>query len=158
MTVVGRRLGYHRVATLGPAVPNGFGHYGFGGSGAFADPDRELAVALTLNSGVGTPFGDIRIVRIGTIAQYNSTGTPYALRNLPDIVEKSLRMEGFLVRDYRRVQEELYEFAVPHLQSGRVALDETVVDGFGGIVDAFLGMLRGENQGKIIVRAAGADV
>ena len=29
------RLGYHRVATLGPAVPNGFGHYGFGGSGAF---------------------------------------------------------------------------------------------------------------------------
>jgi CubicO group peptidase (beta-lactamase class C family) len=62
------RLGYHRVATLGPAVPNGFGHYGFGGSGAFADPDRELAVALTLNSGVGTPFGDLRIVRIGTAA------------------------------------------------------------------------------------------
>jgi CubicO group peptidase (beta-lactamase class C family) len=62
------RLGYHRVATLGPAVPNGFGHYGFGGSGAFADPDRDLAVALTLNSGVGTPFGDLRIVRIGTAA------------------------------------------------------------------------------------------
>jgi CubicO group peptidase (beta-lactamase class C family) len=62
------RLGYHRVATLGPAVPNGFGHYGFGGSGAFADPDRELAVALTLNSGVGTPFGDLRMVRIGTAA------------------------------------------------------------------------------------------
>jgi CubicO group peptidase (beta-lactamase class C family) len=62
------RLGYHRVATLGPAVPNGFGHYGFGGSGAFADPDRDLAVALTLNSGVGTPFGDLRIIRIGTAA------------------------------------------------------------------------------------------
>ncbi|MGX1672524.1 NADP-dependent oxidoreductase [Streptomyces sp. NPDC055400] len=99
-----------------------------------------------------------RIVRIGTIAQYNSTGTPYALRNLPDVVEKSLRMEGFLVRNYRDVQEELYEFVVPHLQSGGVTLDETVVDGFGGIVDGFLGMLRGENQGKIIVRAAGADV
>jgi CubicO group peptidase (beta-lactamase class C family) len=62
------RLGYHRVATLGPAVPNGFGHYGFGGSGAFADPDRDLAVALTLNSGIGTPFGDLRMVRIGTAA------------------------------------------------------------------------------------------
>jgi CubicO group peptidase (beta-lactamase class C family) len=62
------RLGYHRVATLGPAVPGGFGHAGFGGSGAWADPDRELAVALTLNSGVGTPFGDLRIVRIGTSA------------------------------------------------------------------------------------------
>ncbi|WP_103885151.1 NADP-dependent oxidoreductase [Actinacidiphila yanglinensis] len=100
------------------------------------------------------PYG--RIVRIGTISQYNSTGTPYALRNLPDIVEKSLRMEGFLVSDYRDVQDELYAFVVPHLQSGRIGLDETVVDGFGGIVDAFLGMLRGENQGKIIVRAAGA--
>ncbi|MFD0550205.1 NADP-dependent oxidoreductase [Streptomyces rectiviolaceus] len=97
-----------------------------------------------------------RIVRIGTIAQYNSTGTPYTLRNLPDIVEKSLRMEGFHVRDYRDVQEELYEFVVPHLQSERIGLDETVVDGFGSIVDAFLGMLRGENRGKIIVRATEA--
>jgi len=62
------RLGYHRVPTLGVRVPNGFGHFGFGGSGAWADPDRELSVALTLNSGVGTPFGDTRMVRIGTSA------------------------------------------------------------------------------------------
>ncbi|MGW7086570.1 NADP-dependent oxidoreductase [Streptomyces sp. NPDC054871] len=99
-----------------------------------------------------------RIVRIGTMAQKNSTDTPYALRNLPDIVEKSLRMEGFLVSNYRDVQEELNEFVVPHLQSGRIGLDETVVEGFGSIVDAFLGMLRGENRGKIIVRAKGAEV
>jgi NADPH-dependent curcumin reductase CurA len=52
------------------------------------------------------------------------------------------------------VQEELYEFAVPHLRSGRLALDETVVDGFERIVDAFLGMLRGRNTGKIIVRGS----
>jgi len=62
------RLGYHRVAVFGRSVPAGFGHSGFGGSGAWADPDRQLAVALTLNSGVGTPFGDLRIVRIGTAA------------------------------------------------------------------------------------------
>ena len=62
------RLGYHRVPTVGVRVPNGFGHFGFGGSGAWADPDRDLAVALTLNSGVGTPFGDLRMVRIGTSA------------------------------------------------------------------------------------------
>ncbi|MFG2649521.1 NADP-dependent oxidoreductase [Streptomyces sp. NPDC048436] len=92
-----------------------------------------------------------RIVRIGTMAQYNSTGTPYALRNLPDIVEKSLRMEGFHLRNHYEAQEELYEFVVPHLQSGRVGLDETVVGGFERIVEAFLGMLRGENLGKIIV-------
>lgn len=56
------------------------------------------------------------------------------------------------VSNYRDLQEELYQFAVPHLQSGRLAPDETVVDGFGHIVDAFLGMLRGRNTGKIIVR------
>jgi CubicO group peptidase (beta-lactamase class C family) len=62
------RLGYHRVPIPGVKAPNGFGHFGFGGSGAWADPDRNLAVAMTLNSGVGTPFGDLRMVRIGTAA------------------------------------------------------------------------------------------
>ena len=61
------RLGYHR-APVGRWLPNAFGHAGFGGSGAWADPDRGLAVALVLNSGVGTPFGDLRIVRIGSVA------------------------------------------------------------------------------------------
>ncbi|WP_055631209.1 MDR family NADP-dependent oxidoreductase [Streptomyces hirsutus] len=96
-----------------------------------------------------------RIVRIGTIGQYNTPDAPPPRFDHADIVEKSLRMEGFLVSNYRDVQEELYEFAVPHLQSGRLAPDETVVDGFEHIVDAFLGMLRGENTGKIIVRGAG---
>jgi CubicO group peptidase (beta-lactamase class C family) len=61
------RLGYHR-APVARALPNAFGHAGYGGSGGWADPDHRLAVALVLNSGVGTPFGDLRIVRIGTAA------------------------------------------------------------------------------------------
>ena len=60
------RLGYHRVPALGASAPNAFGHFGFGGSGAWADPDRNLGVAMTLNSGVGTPFGDTRMVRIAS--------------------------------------------------------------------------------------------
>ena len=62
------RLGYHRVGTFRARSPRGFGHAGFGGSGAWADPDRDLAVALVLNSGTGTPFGDLRIVQIGSAA------------------------------------------------------------------------------------------
>jgi len=64
------RLGYHRPFTIGLGfmVKHGIGHFGFGGSGAWADMDRNLSVALTLNSGVGTPFGDLRIVRISTAA------------------------------------------------------------------------------------------
>jgi CubicO group peptidase (beta-lactamase class C family) len=62
------RLGYHRVLALRGSPPRGFGHYGFGGSGAWADPERQLAVALVLNSGIGTPFGDLRTALISGVA------------------------------------------------------------------------------------------
>jgi CubicO group peptidase (beta-lactamase class C family) len=62
------RLGYHGVATTRGVPKKAFGHFGFGGSGAWADPRRELAVALIVNSGLGTPFGDLRILRIGGAA------------------------------------------------------------------------------------------
>ena len=58
------RLGYHGAATLRGFMPNAFGHYGFGGSGAWCDPSRELAVGMVVNCGMGTPFGDLRIVRM----------------------------------------------------------------------------------------------
>jgi CubicO group peptidase (beta-lactamase class C family) len=62
------RMGYHRVFTLGRSAPTAFGHYGYGGSGAFCDPDRELAVALTLNSGAGTPMGNSNMPLIARAA------------------------------------------------------------------------------------------
>jgi CubicO group peptidase (beta-lactamase class C family) len=62
------RLGYHRAFAVRARTPGGFGHFGFGGSGGWADAQRQLSVALTVNSGVGTPFGDTRIARIGGAA------------------------------------------------------------------------------------------
>ena len=62
------RLGYHSVAIAGGESPHAFGHFGLGGSGAWADPERDLAVALVLNSGMGTPFGDSRIIRVNSAA------------------------------------------------------------------------------------------
>tara|TARA_B110000503_G_scaffold75368_1_gene116349 strand:- start:20532 stop:21812 length:1281 start_codon:yes stop_codon:yes gene_type:complete len=62
------RLGYHGVATTRGFPRKAFGHFGFGGSGAWADPKRGLSVALIVNSGIGTPFGDLRTARIGGAA------------------------------------------------------------------------------------------
>lgn len=62
------RLGYHMAATNRGVIPNGFGHFGFGGSGAWASPDDELSVAFVCNRVAGTPFGDFRMLRIGAAA------------------------------------------------------------------------------------------
>jgi CubicO group peptidase (beta-lactamase class C family) len=62
------RMGYHRAFTLGASAPNAFGHYGYGGSGGFCDPTRDLAVALTLNIGAGTPVGNSNMPRIARAA------------------------------------------------------------------------------------------
>ncbi|MCP3938107.1 MAG: beta-lactamase family protein [Actinomycetia bacterium] len=62
------RLGYHRVPGTRGACPDALGHFGFGGSGAFADPSRDLAVAMVCNRGTGTPIGDARLVRLSRVA------------------------------------------------------------------------------------------
>lgn len=62
------QLGFHRVPVPGSRDPHPFGHFGFGGSGAWADPARELAVACVSNAGMDTPFGDTRILRLGVMA------------------------------------------------------------------------------------------
>lgn len=63
------RLGYHQPFVWSLKRPEkGIGHFGFGGSGAWADPQRNLSVALTVNAGEGTPWGDARILRIGAAA------------------------------------------------------------------------------------------
>jgi CubicO group peptidase (beta-lactamase class C family) len=62
------RLGYHLAGTTAGAPPEGFGHFGFGGSGAWGDPETGLSVAMVLNQIGGTPFGDLRFARVGAVA------------------------------------------------------------------------------------------
>lgn len=61
------RLGYHRIFSLAPRAPQAFGHFGWGGSGAWADPSRRLSLGFTCNSGTGSPVGDLRIMRLTTV-------------------------------------------------------------------------------------------
>jgi hypothetical protein len=94
-----------------------------------------------------------RIAWCGAIAQYDSLHNPPAApRNLFDVVGKRIRLAGFLVRDHLDVRPEFEAFITPYVRSGAVRVDETVVEGFENIVDAFLGLLAGENTGKMLVR------
>ncbi|MER7764862.1 NADP-dependent oxidoreductase [Streptomyces sp. NPDC097619] len=93
-----------------------------------------------------------RIAWVGAIAQYNGDRAPAAPHNLFEVVHKSLRLEGVLVRHHLALQEELEDFVVPHLRSGAVGVDATVAEGFERTVDSFIGMLHGRNTGKMLVR------
>lgn len=93
-----------------------------------------------------------RVAWCGAIAQYSTATPPPAPRNLYEVVGKSLKIEGFLVRNYRHLQGELEDLLVPEIRSGRIRLQEAITVGFDNIVDAFIGMLRGENLGKAIVQ------
>ncbi|MEV5960311.1 NADP-dependent oxidoreductase [Kribbella sp. NPDC051952] len=92
-----------------------------------------------------------RIAWCGAVSTYNHQASA-APGNLFDIVEKELRLEGFLVSNNLDLRPELIDFLTPHLQFGAVQSDQTVVDGFEHTVEAFLAMLRGENLGKMLVR------
>ncbi|MFG2971373.1 NADP-dependent oxidoreductase [Streptomyces sp. NPDC048331] len=93
-----------------------------------------------------------RVAWVGAISTYHGDRSPAAPRNLFEVVHKSLRLEGVLVRNHTNLQDELEDFLVPHLRSGRIGTDTTVVQGFDRTVEAFLGMLRGDNLGKMLVR------
>ncbi|MGE5286572.1 MAG: serine hydrolase domain-containing protein [Micromonosporaceae bacterium] len=63
---MGWRLGYHAAFTTRGTVHGAFGHFGFGGSGGWADPGHDLALAMVCNRGTGTPIGDLRLAELGT--------------------------------------------------------------------------------------------
>ncbi|MGW5670412.1 NADP-dependent oxidoreductase [Micromonospora sp. NPDC003776] len=88
----------------------------------------------------------------GMIAQYNSTEPPAAPRNLALLIGKRLTLRGFLVGDHGHLREQFVQEMAGWLRDGKISYDETVVDGIENAPEAFLGLLRGENLGKMLVR------
>jgi NADPH-dependent curcumin reductase CurA len=95
-----------------------------------------------------------RAALCGAISLYNSTERPVGPANLTLAIGKRLTLRGFLVTDHAHLRAEFREAVTGWLTSGRLVVRETVVDGLDQAVPAFIGMLRGANTGKMVVRLA----
>lgn len=87
----------------------------------------------------------------GMISQYNSTESTPAPHNLALVIGKRLRLQGVLVNDHRDLMPQFVEDVSGWLASGELKYQETSVEGIEKGYDAFVGLLRGENTGKMIV-------
>jgi len=90
----------------------------------------------------------------GMISVYNNTEPSPAPRNLAQVIKKRLTLRGMLVRDHFQLQEQFVQEVGGWLREGKLRYQETVVEGIANAPEAFLGMLRGENTGKMLVRIA----
>ncbi|MFI6639884.1 NADP-dependent oxidoreductase [Streptomyces sp. NPDC050504] len=92
-----------------------------------------------------------RVTVCGMISGYNDTEPHPGPRNMPMIIGKRLRLQGILVGDHYDLQGRFVQEVGSWLASGELKYRETVVEGIENGYDAFLGMLRGENTGKMVV-------
>ena len=92
-----------------------------------------------------------RAALCGAIAQYNATEPPPGPRNLGLLIGKRISLNGFLVGDHQDLQSEFVREVGGWLREGKLRYRETVVTGIEHNLDAFFGLLRGENTGKMIV-------
>jgi hypothetical protein len=92
-----------------------------------------------------------RFAICGMIEGYNDP-MPMSFRFIQRIISARIAMKGFIVFDYFPRMTEFYRDMGEWLANGAVKSHETVVHGLEKAPDAFLGLFRGENTGKMLVR------
>jgi len=92
-----------------------------------------------------------RFAICGMIDSYNQR-EPMAFRFIQRIIAARIQLKGFIVFDYFPRMAEFYGEMGPWIASGTVKSRETIIDGLENAPDAFLGLFKGENTGKMLVR------
>ena len=95
-----------------------------------------------------------RIIACGGISGYNEEKPRPGPNNLFNITTKRLTMKGLIVHDWLDRQGEFEKEVSGYLQSGKLKNKETVVEGLDQAEDAFIGLFKGENIGKMVVKLA----
>lgn len=99
-----------------------------------------------------------RIPVCGLIAHYNQTQLPPGpdrmslLQSL--ILQKSIKMQGFIVSDHRHRIPAFIGDMAGWLAEGKITYREDMVEGLENAPEAFLGLFRGANFGKLVVRVS----
>lgn len=93
----------------------------------------------------------------GAISAYNAERAEPGPRNLAMLISKGLTLTGFTIPSYQRYAAEFFREMTPLVVSGEFIFDETVIDGVDNAFQAWLGLMRGENTGKMLVRVAAGN-
>ena len=144
--------------------------YGFDAVFNYKDGDVRGQLAAAAPEGIDVYFDNVggehleaavdafkdggRAALCGAISQYNETGTTAGPRNIGNLITRGLTLQRFTVGHYTQHFPAFSADMAGWLTAGDVVFDETVVDGIENAVAAFLGLMRGENTGKMVVRVA----
>ncbi len=101
-------------------------------------------VVLQLN-----PFA--RIPFCGLISQYNEP-RPHGLDNLVMLLINRVKLQGFIVSDYATKSAQATAELAQWVREGKIKYRETIVSGIENAPRAFIGLLKGENIGKQLVK------
>lgn len=93
-----------------------------------------------------------RTVNCGAISVYNETELPTSISVQPFLVKKSSSMQGFVVIDFADKHAEGMKQLATWLKEGKLTYNETIVEGFDNIPQAFLDLFEGKNTGKMVVK------
>lgn len=130
---------------LQAATPNGIDVYFENVGGAVLD-----AVVPLLNTGARVPL-------CGLVSAYNATSLP----NGPDrmgwlmgqMLRKRLTVRGFIIfQDFGPLYPQFAKVMADWLDAGQITYVEEIIDGLQAAPQAFVGLLRGENFGKRVIR------
>jgi NADPH-dependent curcumin reductase CurA len=96
------------------------------------------------------PFG--RVVMCGMISQYNATKPIPGPANIGNSISRRLTLQGFIVSDHMQRQKEFFSDMAQWIGQGRIKWKETIFEGIENAPKAFIGLFKGDNFGKMIVK------
>jgi NADPH-dependent curcumin reductase CurA len=129
--------------TLKSAAPNGIDVY-------FDNVGGEIFEACLAQMNVRG-----RIACCGAVSQYDMAAPASGPRGVPGlIVVKRLRAEGFIVTDFFDQRERAIADLQSWVQSGKLKVQEDLIEGLENTPQALIGLLAGENRGKRMVRVS----